>query len=143
MTFVVDDRTIGTWFMQLDQHTDVMAGLGADVDGNRFLDWRFRYFAGTIAQHSNWHRHVVPADKTTASAIAKVHDSLDILRESYTEAGPLIEILMDHTGIDGFMARLREHLDFKAMIPKGENGSPEEALETYRNLMTATPAGRA
>lgn len=140
MTLIVDDRIIGTWWMQVTPDQDVMMGVRhAEAPGEIELVWRFRYFHGTVAEHKNWYRSV--GAKTEAEAIAGVRAALAKLREASPGLPPADELLMGEGGLPAFIKGMEAFADITGEI--SGTASPEEALAAFELLKTTPAAGRA
>lgn len=141
MTFVIDANTIATWHVQLTDESDIMMGLAKDGDGFQLV-WRFRYDAGTPDERKNWYSGR-SSDLTREDAIAHARRALKMLIETSGSLDEPFEVLMDATGVKGFMARLESRMDTLAYIPIESAASTAEALAVFETLSRAKPAGRA
>lgn len=106
MSIEITDKLIGTWFVQCDDLTDWLAGLERIDEGVKLI-YRFRYYEDDEAFGSkdkkNWY------ELRTAEPVEKVIETVRELANKLAEVNDveIFEVLMDDSGIEGFMERFK------------------------------------
>lgn len=108
MTIELSERTVAIWFIQLEPDQDWLASVYTTEEGEVKAEYRFRYYVDDKSFGSD--------DKKSWYSLntsASVSQALEIFREAYNKlselsSGEHYEILMDETGIDGFMEKFKQ-----------------------------------
>jgi len=108
MTIELSERTVGIWFIQLQPNQDWLASVYTTKEGEVKGTYRFRYYVDEKSfgseDRKSWY------SLNTNESVSQV---LAVFREIYNtmsdvSGGEHYEILMDETGIDGFMERFKQ-----------------------------------
>lgn len=103
MTIEITERTIGIWFLYLNDSSDWMAGLWREDDGIH-LSYRFRYYRDdkldeTSEDEKNWYS--LMTGESVQVSIRTVRDLIEGMQEELG-AGESWEILMGERGVEDF-----------------------------------------
>lgn len=146
MTFVIDETTIGTWWIQLSPTLDVMLGVSQN-DKERVVTWRFRYFHGTPLERKNW--HVQKGEVWSKFRIVEaMRESLKafilVWQKQYGADFPIVQselIMGDGPGaFEEFTQKLQEHVDMLGIV---QADTVDDALEKLREMADMETKGSA
>ena len=110
MSIELTERTVGIWFMRVNEAVDFMAGLESMPDGEFKIDYRFRYYDPAVGDpfspenKDEKHWYTVKAKRSRINMIRSVQ--LLVSRLEAKTGHQCTEILMKNGEVSQFMAEL-------------------------------------